>query len=263
MKQSQHQEYIRIVPGAKCAVLMVHGICCTPRHFDFLLPHIPEDVTVCNLLLDGHGSTVTDFSRTSMKKWQAQVEGWMDTLCVNHSQVLLVGYSLGTLLLMNAARGRPQVKGILLMNPPLCPRPLPKMVLFSLGMAFGKTSWRSPYWEAMSQDISIRLSPVLPLYLGWIPRFWELLVLCRKTQAVSMKLKLPCHVFLGKKDELVSMRSQAYVPHHPAVKLHIMEKAGHSHYPPEDQAAMEAAFRELLKLAENRVWDHETENAAK
>ncbi len=249
MIQPEHQEYIRLVPGASCAVLMVHGICCTPRHFDFLLPLIPEEVSVCNLLLDGHGGTVTDFSRTSMRKWQTQVEGWLETLCATHSQVLLVGYSLGTLLLMNAARGRPQVKGLLLMNPPLCPRPMPIMVPFSLGMAFGRKHWKNPRMAAMAEDISIRLSPILPLYLGWIPRFLELLLLCRKTRPTAMHIQIPCHVFLGTRDELVSPRSRKHVSSHPAVTIHIMEGAGHSYYPEKDRRQMEDAFRSLFAHA--------------
>ena len=64
-----HQEYIRIVPGSKYAVLMLHGILGTPDHFRELLPLVPENWSVHALLLDGHGGAVEDFSHTSMEKW--------------------------------------------------------------------------------------------------------------------------------------------------------------------------------------------------
>ena len=69
-----HREFKRIVPEARSAVLFLHGIVSTPRHFDPLLTLVPEDVSVWALLLDGHGKEVPDFGRTSMKKWETQVQ---------------------------------------------------------------------------------------------------------------------------------------------------------------------------------------------
>ena len=70
---SMHRTYARIVPGAGTAVLMVHGIVGTPRHFDWLIPEFDETWSVYNILLDGHGGSVDDFAETSMKKWKEQV----------------------------------------------------------------------------------------------------------------------------------------------------------------------------------------------
>ena len=64
-----HRAYIRIVEDSDTAVLMIHGIAGSPAHFRDLIPVIPADWSVYNILLDGHGGTVSDFSRTSMKKW--------------------------------------------------------------------------------------------------------------------------------------------------------------------------------------------------
>lgn len=57
----EHREYVRIVPGAKTAVLFMHGIVGTPNHFRDLLPLVdlvPDDWSVYNVLLPGHGGTV-------------------------------------------------------------------------------------------------------------------------------------------------------------------------------------------------------------
>lgn len=35
------QAYIREIPGAKTAVLMIHGIVGTPEHFAMLYPYVP------------------------------------------------------------------------------------------------------------------------------------------------------------------------------------------------------------------------------
>ena len=48
-----HSELKRIVPGAKSAVLFVHGINATPRFFDEYAAALPADFSVHNLLLPG------------------------------------------------------------------------------------------------------------------------------------------------------------------------------------------------------------------
>jgi len=60
---------------SRIAVLFIHGIIGTPRHFTELIPlvqQVPEDFTVSNIILDGHGGTVDDFAHTSMAKWKAR-----------------------------------------------------------------------------------------------------------------------------------------------------------------------------------------------
>ena len=54
-----HQEYIREIPGAKTAVLMLHGIAGTPDHFEMLLPLVPADWSIYNILLDGKNRSGT------------------------------------------------------------------------------------------------------------------------------------------------------------------------------------------------------------
>ena len=61
-----HDEYIREVDGAKTAVLMIHGIFGTPRHFDDIVNLAPKDWSVYNILLDGHGKGVREFSASSI-----------------------------------------------------------------------------------------------------------------------------------------------------------------------------------------------------
>ena len=56
----------RIVPQSDTAVLFIHGIIGTPNYFNRFIPLIPEDWTVCNLLLDGHGKGI-DASGCSFK----------------------------------------------------------------------------------------------------------------------------------------------------------------------------------------------------
>lgn len=56
----------RLLPGAACAVLFVHGILGSPAQFAPFLPLVPQDWSFCNLLLQGHGGGARDFSAASM-----------------------------------------------------------------------------------------------------------------------------------------------------------------------------------------------------
>ena len=114
----RHEEYIRLVPGAKTAVLFLHGICGTPNHFRQLLPlesAVPEAWSVHNIVLDGHCKQVGDFGRSSMKKWSAQVESAFANLSRSHERVILVGHSMGTLLFVRQALRRPEKVKLLFM----------------------------------------------------------------------------------------------------------------------------------------------------
>jgi len=61
------QAYIREIPGAKTAVLMIHGIVGTPEHFAMLYPYVPEDWSIYSIRLAGHGGSVEDFAAASMR----------------------------------------------------------------------------------------------------------------------------------------------------------------------------------------------------
>ena len=86
----EHKENKRIIKGASSAVLFIHGIIGTPNHFDRFIPLIPGDVSVHNILLDGHGNSVTDFSHTSMKKWESQVTDAVAELSKTHEKIYIV-----------------------------------------------------------------------------------------------------------------------------------------------------------------------------
>ena len=106
--------------GNRRAILLIHGILSSSKHFDFLLPHIPEDLPCYDLLLDGHGGNVEDFSRTSMKKWKAQVSAKVQQLLAQYDELIIVAHSMGTLFCIDEALRLPQqVCGLFLMASPL------------------------------------------------------------------------------------------------------------------------------------------------
>ena len=72
--KEKHVEYKRIVEGSRVAILCIHGFMGSPNQYRDIVPYIPENVSVYNMILDGHGGNVLDFGHASMKKWEENVE---------------------------------------------------------------------------------------------------------------------------------------------------------------------------------------------
>ena len=242
-----HSAYIRPVPGAKMAVLMVHGIVGTPRHFDFLLEVIPEDVTVMNILLEGHGGTVKDFGRASMKGWKAQVESALEQLCRTHERVVVVAHSMGTLLTARAVQTQPKVKGMLYLNVPLRVWVAPKLVPTSLRWCFGWLRPDHPTDQGLKAAASASPDPRLWRYLAWLPRFWELLVLCRESRRRFETMTQSVCAFQSREDELVRRSSSRHLLKNSAIVCHELPDCGHFAYTPEAQDRIRACLKQMLQ----------------
>ena len=249
----KHTPYIRIVENADTAVLMIHGIVGTPAHFQNLLPLIPENWSVYNILLDGHGKQVEDFSHTSMENWKRQVEIQLDEILLTHRRVLIIAHSMGTLFaIRQAIRCPDRICGLFLLNVPLTPYVQPKAAVQSVQMALGIPP-NNGSARAMEAASSIQLSPKLWKYVGWMPRFWELLQECRATIKCLPELKTPTLSFQSRHDELVSMRACKYLDAHPYITNTILESSGHFAYSKIDTAFLQRKLKEnIKKLASQR-----------
>ena len=243
--KEKHAPYLHISPTREKAVLMIHGICSTPRHFDFLVSSLPGEVTVHALLLEGHGGTVKDFTNASMKKWRADVENALTALEADHREIYIVGYSMGTLLALEALEAHPKIKGLLLLNPPFRPWVRWEMAKRSYRFAKGRVDWEQPHETACQESIGVELTSTLVKYAGWIPRFLELLLLCRRARRRKNPISVPCKVFLGVKDELVSLRSEKYPTAQENVEIRISHEAGHFYYSDSDKAWMIEALKDF------------------
>lgn len=239
------EEYVR--QGKETAVLCIHGILGTPEHFDFLLEHIPQSWHVCCVLLDGHGKTADDFARSSMKKWEKQIEEKLDELSKEYENIIIVGHSMGTLLAAEcAAKGYDKIRALFLLNVPLVisikPRAMKNSmtVIFELPVKDG-----DDLGKASKAAYNIIPDRRLWKYLKWIPRYLELFSKARSTKICLDKIKVPCVVFMSKKDELVSMRSCKCIKKHTHIELNVLENSAHYFYSESDTKAMTDRFEKL------------------
>ena len=225
-----HRPYIRKTEYAHTAVLMIHGIMGTPRHFDGFLPLIPENWDVYNILLDGHGKTVRDFNATSMEKWKDQVQAYFRELSSRYEKIFVIAHSMGTLLSMEAAQLYPQkLMGMIFLAPPLKVFVRPVMVKYSAKVIFGGIDTGKTREAAVAQATSVVPEKRVWRYLGHIPRLVELLQLSSRCR--SLPVQVPCLVFLSGKDELVAVSSGKYLP---GCETILLPQSGHFYYTPEE-----------------------------
>ena len=244
----EHKEYVRICDNSNIVILFIHGIVGTPNHFNEFVSLVPESFSVYNLLLDGHGKSVKDFSKTSMKKWEAQVASVVDELSLTHEKIYIVAHSLGTLLAIDQAIKNKKVCKLFLLAVPLRLSIKPKMPINSLKVYFDKI--RSDDYEALAAKkcYGIEKDKNPFHYIGWIPRFLELFAKIRRTRQTVKLLNTICLVYQSEKDEMVSSRSAKYFENKPNVLVNKLKKSGHYYYDKEDFDFLITEFKKILNM---------------
>ncbi len=244
----EHKEYKRICKNSDTAILFIHGIVGTPNHFNDFLPLIPEHISVYNLLLDGHGKTVKDFSKTSMKKWEAQVSSVVEDLSLTHEKIYIVAHSLGTLLAIEQATKNNKICKLFLLAVPLRLFLKPKMPINSLKVYFDKI--RPDNFEALAAKkcYGIQKDTNPFHYIEWIPRFFELFAKMRKTRKTIKLLNTPCVAYQSKKDEMVSRRSLKLLEQNSCITASELENSGHYYYSEKDFDFILTEFKNLLNI---------------
>lgn len=239
-----HKEFIREVPGSPVALLFVHGIIGTPDHFSPLIPLLPGDVTVMNILLEGHGGSVRDFACASMKKWETQVNAALEKLCREHPCVLAVGHSMGCLLLMDAAKSYPRLRSLFLLAAPVVIGPKPLALVSAMKVIFDRIGSHDELAKSSRDSCSIKLERNLLKYLSWVPRYLELFRKSGKVRKQLGSIRLPCTALQSGKDELVSFRSCRQLRKDPKTELTVLPGSRHFYYSPAD---LDTLLREFTK----------------
>lgn len=245
------KEYIRTVPNAKTAVLFIHGIMGTPDHFNDLIASVPDSFSIHNLVLDGHSKGVRDFSKTSMKNWEAQADTAFHALASTHERVIVVGHSMGTLLSVDLAVNYPdKVPLLFLLNVPLIPRVTLRAVRHSLRVLFECVREDRADEVAARAAYGIEIDRRLWLYIGWVPRFLELFKKARDTRYKLPQINVRCLAFQSHHDELVSNRSKKILRKHPNIITTSLTESSHYLYAENDKKNLLRSFSaECKKLS--------------
>lgn len=250
MSEYINEEYVREVPGAKTAVVFIHGILSTPRFFEHLVSLVPEDFTVHNVLLDGHGGSVKDFSETSMKVWKHQIKYLVNRLVKTHENIILVGHSMGTLFsIQNAVRLPEKVKALFLLCSPLKVRIHPRSAKYSLRIIFEKSEGADAIESSARKYYSITPDKKLWKYIPWLPKFTALLTEIRRTRAEVDKIAAPTYVFHAAHDSLVSKKAVKPFLKNSMISVTQLKDSYHQYFSENDDKIITDAFAELMNTA--------------
>lgn len=239
-------EYKRIVKGARRAYLFMHGIVGTPDHFVDIIDLVPEDVTLWNIILDGHCGRVKDFAKTSMKKWEAQAAEVINELSKTHDEIYVVAHSMGALLTIKEAIDNPKIVKMFFLQAAMVPCVKWGIVKTVLKIFFNDIKPDDPVMRASLRCYGIEIDRNLFGYIGWIPRFVELFIKARRTVKLLDEFKTPSVAFMSKKDEVVAQSSTKILRSCPNIKVFDMHNSGHFYYDENDVAALREEFAKFV-----------------
>lgn len=243
-----HKEFIKEVEGANTAILMIHGIFGTPRHFDDIISLVPDNWSVYNILLDGHGKGVKEFSRTSMAKWKSQVNEMFLKLYEKYDNIYIVGHSMGTLLSLDTCTGyADKIRAMILLAVPLKIFLKPASAINTIKLVLGMGSENNPVDIAAKKAHSVSHNAWVWHYAGWIPRYMELFALIRKVRKNIENVNVPCYTFQSKKDEMVSFSSLKHLQKNKGFVNNVLEKSMHFYYDPDDYEFLKKNVESILK----------------
>ena len=247
----EHSETRKPVPGAKYAVLFLHGIAGTPNQFRSLIPLetlIPQDWSVYNLCYPGHGGDVRDFGRSNMDLWRRHAREAFLELAENHEKVFVVGHSMGTLFAIQLGLEFPEkVLGLFLLAVPL--RPMPRLFFVGncLRLAFGCIRQDHPREAAFQKACGETPTPLAWRYIPWIPRVFELFAEIIRTEKILGGLGVPCIAWQSRKDDLVSNLTSSVLRKTAVMEVRELENSTHFYYPPEEAEAVCEEFMQWTR----------------
>lgn len=245
-----HKTYIRDAQKSDTAVLFIHGFLGSPKHFEPFYKCVPETHAIYNILLDGHGKTVKDFSNASMEKWKKQVEDTVNEILKKYSKIIIMAHSMGTFFAMDEAIKHPDnVKGIFLLGSAIKIGVKSNAFSNTLKAFFGKIEKDDYIAEAYKNSHSVTLDKRVWLYAGWIPRYLELFRQSRISRTNVKNVNVPCFFFQSANDELVSIKSVRHIPHKENIKVQILKTSRHFIYSEEDFKIVYDSFSDFLKNA--------------
>lgn len=244
-----HKEYSREVPDSDTAIVCIHGILGTPNHFKAFINEVPENWSIYNLLLPGHGGTVTEFAHTSMNEWKEYVNDKIEYVANTYKNIVIVAHSMGTLFAIQASiRYADKVKVMFLLGVPLAVRVKLVIIPRSLKVIWNCVSEEDVVTMAEKNAYSIEPNKRLWLYLRWIPRYLELFHEVRAMRKLISQVRTPCYVYQSQEDELVSMQSCNYLRENKSIKVSILKQSGHFYYEEAELKKIINEFRTILSL---------------
>lgn len=238
----------KIIENSKITIIFVHGIIGSPYRFKDFYPLVPNDISYVSVVLDGHGKKAKDFSNTSLEKWKDQIHSILISIKEKNQKIIYVGHSMGCLLgILESINDKNLIDYLFLLNVPLRAKLGFMTIKQCLKCAFGNSKKYDEMTHCFKDNCCIETSKNPFVYIGWIPRFFDLFKLMKETRKVITLITTPCICFHSGKDELVQQRTLKYLRKNPSLEIHIQEKAGHYYLNSSDTYEVTERFKNMIK----------------
>lgn len=256
-----HKEIIYENEASDTIVFFIHGFMGSPDLFREMAAQIYGDgLSVCTLLLPGHGCAWREFIKSSVSLWDEKVRLEVARFSKKYKKIILVGHSMGGLLSLLASIGSERVHGVITVFSPIflrlfCPRNIVKLMCVNrraehgrlLSSLAGKLGITAEVIEKYRMAYGITHSPLwaYPLYLA--PSI-HLLRLMQKTKKALKNVTAPLVIFGSKNDETVALRSANYIYKHAASqnkRLAIVDSSWHAFIGKDDWAQIRDAIKAI------------------
>ena len=230
-----------LLPGGATGCLLVHGFTAMPAEMRLLGDDLAAaGHTVLGVRLAGHGTDPVDLVRTRRRDWLATAADGLAVLAGLTERVVLVGQSLGGLVVLTAAARFPAAGVVAISTPYAVPagrRPLrPSRVVPKDGVA-------------AHPQLGLRREADYPAYAAAPPRIGrEIRELAREMRAALPTLDVPALLVSSSTDPWFPAAEHArrIAADLPGARLLVLDGPGHSIVLDPDRAEAFAAIREFV-----------------
>lgn len=249
-----HSPFVEELENSNTMVIFIHGILESPNQFNNLSRiAIDNNVSVCAILLDGHGRTGEDFANSSLRKWESSVETEIKKYVDKYDNIILVGHSMGALLSIDYYfKFNKKIKAIVAISTPLNIRVKFNIIISSFKIALGIIKDYDTLTNYAYNAFSISNCNMLT-YINWIPRYIDLFRIIRRIRNKINEVNLPMLIVHCMNDELVSNKSIKtyeksfeYNNKENNKKIIRLTNSGHFYYEEKDLYILEKEFRDFV-----------------
>ena len=233
----------------KQAILFVHGHMGSPKQFVPLISLLRGAAgDIYSVTLPGHDGTAEEFARSNKSEWQGCVDGYIDELRTRYESLLLVGHSMGGLLLINSAAANPaSIRAIIAIALPLYLRISAKSIGIRLSAIQKPKPNESPA-VALAREMCGVSGIGIHNTLRLVPNTFGLFSLMRQCRGALSRLACELCIINSRGDELVSMRTVPYAMRKSGfVSTLTLDAASHFRYPQRELESIAQKIRALCK----------------
>lgn len=247
--KTHSEEYYRIIEDSNTAILCIHCLFGSPRYFNDYIDLVPEDWSIYNILLKGHGGTVEEYGEAGMRDWKKQVEGTYEELAGKYDHIYLLSHSLGTLFSITLANAHPdKIKGMFLLSAPTKPIMTPRMLLTAVRLLTRTTPEDDMVGLMAKEKYSVEVSANLFRYRKFPKNFVTLFQEIFAVRKHIGEITVPCWVVFSRHDELVLPSAVKYFENVKSAKVMMLEHSYHFYYTEEDYTYLKEQFAAFCAL---------------